>query len=414
MGLYWRQRSAGSVAARQRAAAGLKALAAGSVNIRLPANPAAGPYCGIGVLRAKMTLCVNEPPCRHPAAQQATDSILADPLCCHLTMQFDRLRRREFITLLGGAAAAWPLAARGQQPAPSVIGMLMLPGSFFGRWNAFRAGLSETGYHEGRNVVIESKWNGQYDRLPPAAADLVRQNVAVIVAASTPGAVAAKAATHTVPIVFNVGVDPVESGLVASLNRPGGNLTGVSTLNVELASKQLEMLHEVVPAANSIAILANPSSPAFAGPLLKHLDGAAGTLGLTLHVVHASAESELEAAFATVTRLRAGALLIASDPFLNSRSEQLAAYALRHGVPTMHQIREFPAAGGLMGYGSSIPDSYRLMGVYTGRILKGGKPADLPVQQVTKVELVINLNAAKALGVTFPAAVLARADEVIE
>jgi putative ABC transport system substrate-binding protein len=210
------------------------------------------------------------------------------------------------------------------------------------------------------------------------------------------------------------GVDPVEAGPVAGLNRPGGNLTGVSTLNVELASKQLEMLHEVVPAATSIAILANPSSPAFAGPLLKHLDGAAGTLGLALHVVHASAESELEAAFATVARLRAGALLIASDPFLNSRSEQLAAYALRHGVPTMHQIREFPAAGGLMGDGSSIPDSYRLMGFYTGRILKGEKPADLPVQQVTKVELVINLNAARALGVTFPAAVLARADEVIE
>jgi putative ABC transport system substrate-binding protein len=323
------------------------------------------------------------------------------------------MRRREFITLLGGAAA-WPLAARAQQATMPVIGMLTLPGTFFGRWNAFHAGLGETGYQEGRNVVIESKWNGQYDRLTAAAADLVGRHVAVIVATNTPGALAAKSATSTLPIVFNVGVDPIEAGLVSRLNRPGSNLTGVSTLNVELASKQLEMLHEVIPAATDIAILTNPSSPAFAEPLLKHLNTAARALGLNLHTLQASTDSEVEQAFVTILQLRAGALVIASDPFLNSRSERLAAFALRYGVPTMHQIREFPAAGGLMGYGSSISDSYRLVGTYAGRILKGAKPSDLPVQQVTKIELVLNLNAAKALGVSFPPSVLARADEVIE
>ena len=323
------------------------------------------------------------------------------------------MRRREFISLMGGTAT-WPLAARAQQPAMPVIGMLTLPGAFFGRWNAFQAGLGETGYQEGRNVVIESKWNGQYDRLPAAAADLVGRHVAVIVATNTPGALAAKSATSVLPIVFNVGVDPIEAGLVSSLNRPGSNLTGVSTLNVELASKQLEMLHEVIPAATDIAILTNPSSPAFAEPLLKHLDTAARTLGLKLHMLQASTDSEVEQAFVSIIQLRAGALVIASDPFLNSRSERLAAFALRYGVPTMHQIREFPAAGGLMGYGSSISDSYRLVGTYAGRILKGAKPSDLPVEQVTRIELVLNLNAAKALGVSFPPSVLARADEVIE
>ena len=238
--------------------------------------------------------------------------------------------------------------------------------------------------------------------------------MAVIVATNTPGALAAKSATSILPIVFNVGVDPIEAGLVSTLNRPGSNLTGVSTPNVELASKQLEMLHEVIPAATDIAILTNPSSPAFAEPLLKHLDTAARTLGLKLHMLQASTDSEVEQAFVSIIQLRAGALVIASDPFLNSRSERLAAFALRYGVPTMHQIREFPAAGGLMGYGSSISDSYRLVGAYAGRILKGAKPSDLPVEQVTRIELVLNLNAAKALGVSFPPSVLARADEVIE
>ena len=323
------------------------------------------------------------------------------------------MKRRDFISLVG-SAAAWPLAAQAQQTAMPVIGMLTLPGAFFGRWSAFHAGLGETGYQEGRNVVIENKWNGQYDRLPAAAADLVGRHVAVIVATNTPGALAAKSATSIVPIVFNVGVDPIEAGLVSRLNRPGSNLTGVSTLNVELASKQLEMLHEVIPAATDIAILTNPSSPAFAEPLLKHLDTAARTLGLNLHMLQVSTDSEVEQAFVTILQLRAGALVIASDPFLNSRSERLAAFALRYGVPTMHQIREFPAAGGLMGYGSSISDSYRLVGTYAGRILKGAKPSDLPVEQVTRIELVLNLNAAKALGVSFPPSVLARADEVIE
>ena len=323
------------------------------------------------------------------------------------------MNRRQMIAALGGAAA-WPLAARAQKAAMPVIGMLTLPGAFFGRWSAFHAGLGETGYQEGRNVVIENKWNGQYDRLPAAAADLVGRHVAVIVATNTPGALAAKSATSIIPIVFNVGVDPIEAGLVSRLNRPGSNLTGVSTLNVELASKQLEMLHEVIPAATDIAILTNPSSPAFAEPLLKHLNTAARTLGLNLHMLQASTDSEVEQAFVTILQLRAGALVIASDPFLNSRSERLAAFALRYGVPTMHQIREFPAAGGLMGYGSSISDSYRLVGTYAGRILKGAKPSDLPVEQVTRIELVLNLNAAKALGVSFPPSVLARADEVIE
>jgi putative tryptophan/tyrosine transport system substrate-binding protein len=295
-----------------------------------------------------------------------------------------------------------------------VIGLLVLPDPFMGRLRAFHQGLSELGYHEGRNVAIEHTWDGQYSRLSAAAADLVRHKVALIVAASTPGALAAKNATTTVPIVFNVGVDPVEAGLVSSLNRPGGNVTGVSNLNVELGAKQLELLHEVVPAATSIALLVNPTSPAFAEPLMKQLQSAANVRKLRLHVLSASTESEFEQAFATIADLQAGALVIASDPFLNSRSQQLAALALRHAVPTMHQIREFPAAGGLMGYGNHIPESYRLMGNYAGRILKGERPSDLPVQQATKIELVINLKTAKSLGLTLPLSLLGRADEVIE
>ena len=324
------------------------------------------------------------------------------------------MKRREFITFLGGATASWPFRAWGQQPTLPVMGLLVLPDPFMGRLRAFHDGLNEFGYHEGRNVAMELNWDGQYGRLPAAAADLVRHKVTVIVTANTPGALAAKKATATVPIVFNVGVDPVEAGLVASLSRPAGNATGISVLNVELGSKQLELLHELVPAAENIALLINPTSPAFVEPLVRQLEAAAGRYNLQLHILRASSEREFDTVFAALAELRAGALMISSDPFLNSRSELLARLALRHGVPTMHQIREFPAAGGLVGYGTDIAESWRLMGNYTGRILRGEKPANLPVQQATKVELVINLRTAKALGIQVPRTLLALADEVIE
>ena len=313
-------------------------------------------------------------------------------------------------TLLPRVAAQ----AQQQQHTLPVVGLLSLATSFGGRLEAFRQSLSEAGFDDGRNVTIEYNWDGQYDRLPARAADLARRRVSVIVATSTPGALAAKAATSTVPIVFNVGVDPVEVGLVSSLSRPGGNLTGASILNVELGAKQLELLHEVVPTATKIALLVNPTSPALADPLSRQLQAAAKSLALKLQVVRASSLGELKAVFASLRELQVGALVIASDPFLNSHSEQIAALALRNAMPTMHQYREFPAAGGMMGYGGAIADSYRLVGEYTGRILKGEKPADLPVQQLTKVELVINLKTAKALGLEVPPALLARADEVIE
>jgi putative ABC transport system substrate-binding protein len=324
------------------------------------------------------------------------------------------VNRRAFISLIGGGAAVWPLAVRAQQSTTPVVGMLSLAESFAGRLQAFHQGLSETGYDNGRNVTIENSWDGQYDRLPARAADLARRRVSVIVATSTPAALAAKAATATVPIVFNVGVDPVGAGLVASLSRPGANLTGASNLNVELGPKQLQLLHEVVPAAGRVALLVNPVSPAFAEPLSRQLQAAAGSLGLELRIVQASAERDLDTVFASLAQLQAGALVIASDPFLNSHSERIAALALRYHMPTMHQFREFPAAGGLMGYGGSITDSYRLVGEYTGRILKGEKPGDLPVQQYTKVELIINLKTARALGLTIPLSIIARADKVIE
>ncbi len=327
------------------------------------------------------------------------------------------MKRRQLIILLGGATAAatlGPYAARSQPRQFPVIGMLTLPDPFAGRLRAFRQGLSEVGYEEGRNVTLENNWDGRYDMLPAAAADLVRRGVNVIVATSTPGARAAMAATQRIPIVFSVGVDPVDAGLVASLNRPGGNLTGISTLNVELGSKHLELLHELVPGAAAIALLVNPTSPAFAEPVTRQLRIAADSLKLRLHVLTASSEADFERVFAQVAELRVGALVIASDPFLNSHSAQLAALALRHKLPTMHQFREFPAAGGLMGYGGNITTSYRLVGVYAGRILKGEKPADLPVQQTTRVELFINLKTAAALGLTIPPTLLARADEVIE
>jgi putative ABC transport system substrate-binding protein len=326
------------------------------------------------------------------------------------------MRRREFITLLGGAATAWPLAVRAQQPATPVIGFLNSTSDASGQTVAeFHRGLAQTGFVEGRNVSVEYRWaEGQYDRLPALAADLVRRHVAVIVTTGgIPSALAAKAATTTIPIVFTIGADPVEVGLVASLNRPGGNITGVSILNVELAPKRLELLHELLPMATVMALLVNPTNPN-AEIQSRDLQAAARTLGLELHVLHASSERDFEPALAALAQARAGALLIGPDTFFVSQFEQLGALALRHAVPTISQYREFAVAGGLMGYGGGLYEPVRLAGLYAGRILKGEKPADLPVQQSAKVELVINLKTAKALGLTFPLALLTRADEVIE
>jgi ABC-type uncharacterized transport system substrate-binding protein len=330
------------------------------------------------------------------------------------------MRRRAFITLIGGAAAIsilWPLAARAQQPTMPVVGYLgaQSPAAFASRVTAFRQGLGETGYVEGRNVAIEFRWaEGQHDRLPALAAELVARRVAVIVApGGPPAAIAAKSVTTTIPIVFEMGADPIAMGLVTSLNRPGGNLTGVSSLNVEVTPKRLEILHEAIPTATVVAVLLNPTSPT-ADSQLRNLQEAARALGLQLHVLHASSARDFDAVFATLLQLRASGLVVASDTFFATHSEQLAAIALRHAVPAIHQSRDFTLAGGLMSYGGSFVESHRQAGVYTGRVLKGDKPADLPVQQVTKVELLINLKTAKALGVTFPLSLSGRADQVIE
>ena len=327
------------------------------------------------------------------------------------------MKRRAFITLLGGATAAWPLATRAQQSAMPVIGFLSTTSSErdAGRLRAFRQGLSETGFVEGRNVAIEYRWAEEHnDRLPALAADLVSRRVSVIATAGDlSGMLAAKAATRIIPIVFTTGRDPVELGLVASLSRPGGNLTGVTTLSAEMEPKRLELLHEVVPTAATIAVLVNPASPN-AEVLSKGLQAAARTLGLKLQLLNARTEGDFETVFATLVQLQAGGLVIATDALFISWSERLAALALRHVVPAIFQFRAFAEAGGLMSYGGSIADFYRLSGVYTGRILKGEKPADLPVQQSTKAELIINLKTAKALGITFPLPLVGRADEVIE
>jgi putative tryptophan/tyrosine transport system substrate-binding protein len=328
------------------------------------------------------------------------------------------MRRREFITLLG-AAATGPVAAPAQQPTMPVVGFLSAewPNAVVAdRLRAFREGLNDTGYFQGRNVIIEYRWaEGRNDRLPALAAELVRLPVNVIVCAgSTPAAIAAKAASTTVPIVFYGGADPVSMGLVASLSRPGGNLTGVTTLNVEIGAKRLEVLHKLVPTATIIAGLVNPTSPVIAETETRDLQAAARTLGLTLHVLHASSEQEIDTAFMTLVQLRASALVIGTDALFNSRSEQLAVLTLRHAVPAIYQFREFVLSGGLASFGTTVVDTYRPLGVYTGRILKGEKPANLPVQQATKIELVINMKTANALGITVPLPLVGRADEVIE
>jgi len=325
------------------------------------------------------------------------------------------MRRREFISLLGGAATAWPLAARAQQPAIPIIGFLNTrgPSEDAHLVAAFRQGLAETGYVEGSNVKIEYRWAGGHnDRLPELAADLVSRQVAVI-AANSQATVAAKAATSTIPIVFITGADPVQVGFITSLRRPGGNLTGVTSLDTELGGKRLQLLHELLPDARTIAALVNPTFPG-SDVQTADLQAAASGLGLQLHVLHASTAAEIDAVIANVVRLQAKGLVIANDPFFNSWSEQLGALALRHGVPAIYEFHPFVAAGGLMSYGGSITDLYRLFGTYTGRVLKGEKPAELPVQQATKVELIINLKAAKALGLEVPTALLVRANEVIE
>jgi putative ABC transport system substrate-binding protein len=323
------------------------------------------------------------------------------------------MKRRKFITLIG-SAAAWPLAARAQQTAMPVVGFLN-PTSLDGyrpMVNAFRKGLQESGYVEGQNVVVEYRWaEGRIDRLPALVADLVHHQVTVIAASSTPAALAAKAATTTIPIVFEIGGDPVQLGLVASLNRPGGNVTGVTNLNVEVLPKRLELLQELVPTTRVVALLVNPTDPANAEPGLRASQAAARTLGLDLHVLNASIESDFDGVFASVIQLRAGGLVIGSSVLFTARSEQLAALALRHAVPT---YRGFVAAGGLVSYGGSIADAHRLTGVYAARILKGEKPGELPIQQGTKVELLVNLKTARAFGLTVPTALLVRADEVIE
>jgi ABC-type uncharacterized transport system substrate-binding protein len=322
------------------------------------------------------------------------------------------MRRRDFITLLG-AGAAWPLVARAQQPAMPVIGFLH-QASPPHKIDAYHEGLNKMGYVEGQNVAVEYRWaEGQYDRLPALAIDLVRRRVAVIGVAFHPAALAAKAATGTIPIVFVSGTDPVESTLVASLSRPGRNITGVSVLSVRLAAKRLELLHELVPDASVIAVLVNPTNPN-TETQSKELREAAHVLGLQIYFHKASIEREIDTAFETIVQQRAGALLISADSFLNNRRYQIVALAARHAVPTIYDQPEGAMAGGLISYATSVADAFRQAGVYTGRILKGDKPADLPVQQSTKFELVVNLKTAKALGLTVPPSLLARVDEVIE
>jgi putative tryptophan/tyrosine transport system substrate-binding protein len=326
------------------------------------------------------------------------------------------MRRREFIAVLTGAAAAWPIAARAQNLAMPVIGFLgsRASGDDPQLLTSFRLGLKEGGYVEGQNVAIDYRFaENQYDRLPALAADLVQRQVTLLVA-NGPAAQAAKAATSTIPIVFTAGFDPVEVGLVASLNRPGGNVTGLSILDVELGPKRLELLRELVPKATIIAVLVNPNDPVRAGNISRAVQKAARSLGVESNVLQASSERDFDAVFASLLQMRADGLVIGGDPFFNSRSGQLGALTARHKVPTIFQFREFMAGGGLASYGASLTDSYRQVGVYAARILKGEKPADLPIVQPSKFELMINLKTAKALALSVPARLLATADEVVE
>ena len=324
------------------------------------------------------------------------------------------MRRRGFITLLSGVAVGWPFAARAQQPVVGVLGPGSQESDAF-RITALSQGLKQAGYVEGQTVAIEYRGaEGQFDRFPALVADLVRRQVSVIATGSTPTARAAQAGTTTVPVVFSIASDPVQLGLVASLNRPGGNLTGVTVLGVELGSKRLELLHELVPRATVMALLVNPTNPSLAETISKDAQAAARILGLQLHVLHASTERDIDAAFATLLQLRAGGLVVSSDTFFTSQLQQLVALTLRHAVPAIFHVRKFAAAGGLMSYAASFAEAWRQVGVYCSRILKGEKPADLPVVQSTRVQLVIKLKTAKALGLTVPLPLLARADEVIE
>jgi putative tryptophan/tyrosine transport system substrate-binding protein len=327
------------------------------------------------------------------------------------------MRRREFITLVGGLTA-WPLAARAQQPAMPVVGFINAAAaqSYKQQLAAFLKGLEETGYVDGKNVMIEYRWaEEQNDRLPAMAADLVRRQVAVIAATSSPAALAAKAATTAIPIIFETGVDPIKMGLVNNLARPGGNVTGVTQSNVEMAPKRLQLLHELLPAARVIALLVNPAlTLPSAEAVTGEVSTAASTLGLELQVLNVTSESDIKAAFVKAVQIGAGGMVVVSSALFVGQTENLAVLALQHAMPTIYQFHRFAAAGGLVSYGSEITEAYRLAGIYTGRVLKGDKPADLPVQQATKVELIINLRTAKALGITVPNTLIGRADKVIE
>jgi putative ABC transport system substrate-binding protein len=327
------------------------------------------------------------------------------------------MRRRDFIKVIGGAAATWPLGARAQQPAMPVIGFLSA--ETFERTRdyvaAFHRGLGDRGFAEGRNVRIEYRWSeGNNDHLPALAADLVRRQVSVIVVASTPASLAAKAATQTIPIVFYIGTDPVGVGLVTSLARPGGNITGLTNLSGELFKKCFELMHSLMSSASTIAVLVNPANIAQAATERATAQDAARALGARLVILEASTPGEIDSAFATLVGKRADALVVSGEVFFLTQRDRLVDLAARHAMPTVYAFRDFPIAGGLMSYGADFKEPYRLLGVYAGRVLKGEKPADLPVQQATKVELVINQKTAKALGISVPQALISRADEVIE
>jgi putative ABC transport system substrate-binding protein len=328
------------------------------------------------------------------------------------------VRRRDFIKVIAGSAAAWPLTAPAQQPALPVVGFVngaSAKGDYAPHLSAFLKGLSEAGYVDGQNVTIEYHWaENQSDRLPAMVADVVHRHVAVIAATGTQAAVAAKAATTTIPIVFTTSVDPVQLELVPNLNRPGGNVTGVTETNVEIAAKRLQLLHELAPTASVMALLVNPANPSLAETHTKETQAVARTLGLELHVLNASSERDFDGIFAMLVQLQAGGLVIGSDPLFSSWSGRLAALALHYAVPTIYQNPDFAVAGGLLSYGADFREAYRLAGNYTGRVLKGDKPADLPIQLTTKVELYINLKTAKTLGVNIPNTLIGRADQVIE